>query len=245
MKPPWRTLRQRLDERRAVGTFVKLPAVEAIEIAAEQLDFAVVDLEHSQLDELEARRLVRHGHAIGFPVVVRLPVPERDRVNRILEAGAAGIQVPTVRDAATIAALCDAMRYAPEGSRSISLAQAPAGYGATGLRQFLDAQGEGPLLVAQIETATTDDPLEEIVAAGPDVLFVGPLDLTVDLGLDGDRVRRRIEQIAAAAANAGVTLGGAGVENDAIRYDVVESDVALLRGGLTRAVNERREHARD
>ena len=43
------SLRERLRESRLVGTFVKLPALEAVEICAQTLDFAVVDLEHSQL----------------------------------------------------------------------------------------------------------------------------------------------------------------------------------------------------
>jgi 4-hydroxy-2-oxoheptanedioate aldolase len=243
---PWTTLRQRLAQGRVVGTFLKLPAVETVELAAERLDFAVVDLEHSQLDELEARRLVRHAHAIGFPALVRLPAPGRDRVNRILEAGAAGIQVPTVRSAATVSDTRAAMRYAPQGNRSISLAQAPAGYGAVGLRKFLDDQDPGPLLVAQIETAATDDSLEQIAAAGPDVLFVGPLDLRVELDLDDERVRERIAEIERTAAAAGIVLGGAGIDNDAVRYDVVGSDVALLRESLAGVAEaERKRHARD
>jgi 4-hydroxy-2-oxoheptanedioate aldolase len=65
-------LREALRERRIAGTFVKLPALEVIEIAAAELDFVVVDLEHSQLAEADALRLVRHAWALGFPAVVRL-----------------------------------------------------------------------------------------------------------------------------------------------------------------------------
>lgn len=232
MTPPWATLRRRLAQGRVVGTFLKLPAIEAIEMAAETLDFAVVDLEHSQLDELEARRLVRHAYALGFPAVVRLPLPDRDRVNRVLEAGAAGIQLSTVRSAATVRELRSAMRYGPAGTRSISLGQGPARYGETPLREFLDEQEPGPLLIAQIETAATDDPLAEISAAGPDVLFVGPLDLEVDVGFDRDRLRRRTDEIERAAAGAGVALGGAGIGRDAVTYDVIGSDVGALRGAF-------------
>ncbi len=246
MTAPWTTLRERIAQGRVLGTFLKLPATETVDLAAAQLDFAVVDLEHSQLDELEARRLVRHGAAIGFPLLVRLPLPTRDRVNRILEAGAAGIQVPTVRSAATVADTRDLMRYPPLGNRSISLAQAPAAYGATAVREFLDEQGDGPLLVAQIETAEPADPLARIAAAGPDVLFVGPLDHSVELGLDDGRVRDRIAEIERTAAGAGIALGGAAIDNDAVRYDVVGSDVALLRAGLTDVAEaERKRHARD
>jgi 2-keto-3-deoxy-L-rhamnonate aldolase RhmA len=133
------------------------------------------------------------------------------------------------------------MRYAPRGSRSISLAQAPAGYGATPLAQFVEGEGEGPLLVAQIETATTDDSLAKIAAAGPDVLFVGPMDLTVDLGLDIDRVRARRDEIAAAAEQARIYLGGVAIDGEPLRYDLIGSDLALLRGAFHRAAEERKK----
>jgi 4-hydroxy-2-oxoheptanedioate aldolase len=239
--PAWTALREALRAGPVAGTFLKLPATEVVDLAAAAFDFAVVDLEHSQLDELEARRLVRHAWALGFPVVVRLPLADRGLVNRLLEAGAAGIQLSTVRTAAAVTSARDSLRYAPAGSRSISLAQGPAGYGGTGLADFLAAEGEGPLLVAQIETASTDDPLEEIAAAGPDVLFVGPLDLTVDLGLDRDRVRARRDEIAAAATAAGIPLGGVAIDDHPLQYDVVGSDLALLRGAFVEAAAERKD----
>src|SRR5919201_3043327 len=116
------SIREELEARRVVGTFIKLAALESIEIAAAELDFAVVDLEHSQLAEGEAFRLVRHADALGFPAVVRIPEVDRGLVNRLLEAGAAGIQLSTVTRATEVAGLKRAMRYPPRGARSISLA---------------------------------------------------------------------------------------------------------------------------
>lgn len=219
------------------GLFVKLPGTEAIDVIAScGLDFAVVDLEHSQLAEGAALRLVRHGATLGLPTLVRLPEIDRGLVNRLLEAGAAGIQLSTVRLAADVRALRSAMRYAPAGTRSISLAHPSAGYGGMTLRDYLDAQArEAPRLIAQLETAETDDPLDEILAAGPDVAFVGVTDLTVDLGLDADRVRARVEEIADAAARAGVALGAFGLDDSRVTYDVIGSDVALLRSAVAEA----------
>lgn len=245
MRRPWDTLRERLGRERLLGTFLKLPATETVELAAEVFDFAVVDLEHSQLDELAARRLVRHAAILGLPALVRVASTDSERINRLLEAGAAGIQVSTVRRAATIAAVRAALRYGPAGRRSISLGQPAAAYGAVPLSDVLDAQGEGPLLVAQIETATTDDPLTALAAAGPDVLFVGMLDLAVAVQQDPEHLRERVEAIARAAGGASIPLGGAGLDNHDVRYDVVGSDVAFLRAGVLRAADERRAHARD
>jgi 4-hydroxy-2-oxoheptanedioate aldolase len=222
--------------RQRRGLFVKLAALESIDlVAASGLDFAVIDLEHSQLDEAEALRLVRHAHALGLRTLVRIPTVDRGLVNRLLEAGAAGIQLSTVRTVAQVRALRDATRHAPHGTRSISLAHPLAGYGAAPLADYLaDRRADPPLLVVQIETATTDDPLGEILAAGVDVAFIGTMDLSVDLDLDTERSRERIAEIADAAERAGLTLGAFGLDDARVAYDVVGSDVALLRSAIER-----------
>lgn len=223
--------------KRKRGLFVKLPSTQAIDIVAGSgLDFAVVDLEHSQLTEAHALGLVAHARALGHPALVRIPELDRGAVNRLLEAGAAGIQLSTVRRASQVRELVAATRYAPDGDRSISLAHAAAGYGAMGLAEYTEAaRVRRPLVVAQLETADTDDPLRAIFAAGPDVAFVGTTDLAVDVGLDHDRLDARIREIADAAVAAGVVLGGFGLDDPRVRYDLVSSDLALLRGAVTDA----------
>jgi 4-hydroxy-2-oxoheptanedioate aldolase len=219
------------------GLFLKLASTEVIDlVAAAGFDFAVVDLEHSQLSEADARSLVRHARAIGLPALVRLPDVDRGLVNRLLEAGAAGIQLSTVRRAAELRDLRAATRYAPAGTRSISLAHPQAGYGAAPLGDYLAAQAaEPPVVVAQIETAETDDPLEAILAEGPDVVFLGMTDLSVDLGLDGERVRARVEEVAGAAERAGIPLGAFGLDDPRVTYRLVSSDLALLRAAVADA----------
>lgn len=220
------------------GLFVKLGALEVIDVvAASTLDFAVVDLEHSQLSETDALRLVGHARTVGLAVLVRIPELARGLVNRLLEAGAAGIQLSTVRSAAQVSELRAATRYAPVGTRSISLAHPLAGYGAMAMQDYLAAQAaDAPLVVIQIETAETDDPLEEILAAGPDVAFIGTTDLSVDLGLDMARLSARVEEIATAAQAAGVVLGAFGLDDPRVQYALTSSDVALLRTAVAGVV---------
>jgi 4-hydroxy-2-oxoheptanedioate aldolase len=237
-RPSTRALRDRLTGGRLVGTFLKLPALEAVDIVADSgLDLAVVDLEHSQLSEAQALRVVRHAHALGFPAVVRVPACDRGQVNRMLEAGAAGIQLSTIRSVAEVRELVAATRYAPEGERSVSLAHPVAGYGAVPLREVVG--GDAPLLVGQIETADTEDPLKDICAAGLDVAFIGVTDLEVSLGFDGDRLSARIAEVADAAAAAGIALGAFAATPEAIprdaRYVALSSDVSLLRAAVVDA----------
>jgi 4-hydroxy-2-oxoheptanedioate aldolase len=220
------------------GLFVKLPSTEVIDIvAASGHDFAVVDLEHSQLSEAQARGLVRHAAAIGLPALVRVAQLDRGVVNRLLEAGAAGVQLSTVRRSSQVRELREAVSYPPRGTRSISLAHPQAAYGGVELADYLAQQHAAPpLVVAQVETAHTDDPLEAILAEAPDVVFLGLTDLTVDLGLDGARVRARVEEVAAAAEQAGVPLGAFGLQDDPrVVYHVGSSDLALLRGAVASA----------
>jgi len=234
------------DGGQVLGTFVKLAGLETIDLAARAgFDFVVVDLEHSQLSPDAVAGSVRHATAIDLPVLVRLPEVDAGAVNRLLEAGAAGIQVSSITTARQALALRRAMRYPPEGTRSVSVAQPSAGYGARSLAGYLEATAASPpLVVGQIETATTEDPLEQVLAH-LDVAFVGTTDLSVDLGVPGllesPGVVGRVEEIARAAAGQSVMLGGwaAGPERaDSLHekgasYVVIGSDLDALRRGLT------------
>jgi 4-hydroxy-2-oxoheptanedioate aldolase len=221
------SLRGRLGSGRAVGTFVKLPALESVDVCAASLDFCVVDYEHSQLSEADVLRLVRHAAAIGFAAVVRIAEIDRGLVNRLLEAGAAGIQLSSVRRVAEVKALASAMAHAPDGTRSISLAHPQAGYGGVPLHDYLGS-AEPALVVIQLETRETDDPPVELCRAGADVAFLGLTDLLVDCGLDESAAAARADELAGAVAEAGIVLGGFGAE-ERFRYSVASSDVALLR----------------
>jgi 4-hydroxy-2-oxoheptanedioate aldolase len=228
-----------------LGTFIKLPGLESVDLVARSgLGFAVVDFEHSQLDASEVGALVRHAAAIGLPALVRVPAIDGGEINRFLEAGAAGIQLSTLRSCRQAGALRAAMRYPPDGTRSVSTAQPVAGYGHVPLAQYLaDSAANPPLVVGQIETARTEDPLDEIVPH-LDVAFLGTTDLSVDLGAPGDlehpAVKERVGQVTAAASQAGVRLGGfaAGpaaltyLRSEGATYVVLGSDMQALQKGL-------------
>ena len=234
-----------------VGTFVKLPATESVDLVARAgFDFCVVDGEHSQLTRGDVSRLVRHAAAVGLPAVVRVPRLDEGEVNRVLEAGASGVQLSSLRSAREARALFACMRYPPDGARSVSLAQPAASYGARPLAAYLAATAaDPPLVVGQVESATTEDPLEEVVAP-LDVAFLGTTDLSVDLGVPGDVGHRSVVarslEVAAAASASGVRLG-AWVANAAqaadlrargAAYLVVGSDLQVLQRGVADLASE-------
>lgn len=110
-------LRHALAAGPVVGTFVKLPRAEVVDVlAVAGFDFAICDMEHGQVTETGAREVVLAGRAAGLPVVVRVAEVERGLVNRLLEAGAAGIQMPRLSKPADAAALASGYRYVAVGS---------------------------------------------------------------------------------------------------------------------------------
>ena len=239
-----RVLRHALsDGQRVLGTFVKLPTVDVVELARSAgFDFVVIDLEHSALSEADAITLVRHASALGLPALVRVPRVDAATINRLLENGAAGIQLSMLRTTAQRDALVAATRYAPGGTRSISLAQHSAGFGADGLADYLQGEAdEPPILIGQIETASTD-PLDQLLT-GLDVCFVGTTDLSVDLG--DAPVAEAVARIAEGAKRDGIAFGGWAPSVPAAAdlgladatYLVVGSDLQILAAGLRRSLD--------
>jgi 2-keto-3-deoxy-L-rhamnonate aldolase RhmA len=242
-------LRTRLDARALLGTFVKLPRPEVVDVVAlAGFDFFVLDLEHGQGSYAEARETLIAARAAGVDAVVRLGVLDPALANRLLEAGAAGIQLSSVASVAHARDLRAALRYQPSGQRSISLAQPAARYGALALTDYLDEFTERPLVVGQFETVRYDDPIADI-AALLDVAFIGPADLSVAAGtpgsVDSGSAARVIEDVEA-AADRGARLGSfvsspaaarAAFERG-YRYVVLGSDLALLGAGLREDVAE-------
>ncbi|MCM2393513.1 HpcH/HpaI aldolase family protein [Streptomyces albipurpureus] len=232
----------------AVGTFVKLASPDVVELtAAAGFAFVVVDLEHSTLTERNAVDLVRHADACGLPALVRVPEVDAPVINRLLEAGAAGIQLSMLTRVAQVEALVAAARFAPVGRRSVSLANRAARFGAIPLAGFLRAeQDDPPVLVGQIETAGTD-PLPDLVAA-LDVCFVGSTDLAVDLGLPADPavLRAAVSRVSGAARSAAVAFGGWAPTRGAVAelglgdagYLVVGSDLQMLAASLRATAGE-------
>jgi 4-hydroxy-2-oxoheptanedioate aldolase len=204
-------LREKLNARAVIGTFVKLGRREVIEILAlAGLDFAICDLEHSQITEQEAGNLITVGRACALPVIVRVAHFDPGQMNRLLEAGAAGIQLPQLQTSEQASAFHSACKYPPEGSRSLSLAQPAASYGSEPLTEYIQRSNREVLLVGQLESKDMERPLSALIK-GLDIAFIGSLDLTVDMGapgkLDDPAVQQRIHEIEQAASTANVRLG--------------------------------------
>jgi 4-hydroxy-2-oxoheptanedioate aldolase len=249
--PP--SLRNKLASQTAFGTFIKIARREIAEvIAAAGFHFAICDLEHSQITEQEASQVILAGIGCGLPTIVRVASLDPGLINRLLEAGAAGIQLPQVQTREQVTALRNAMKYPPEGSRSISLAQPAARYGAEPLTDYIRRANRELLMVGQLETRELELPLEDLIR-GLDVIFIGILDMTLDMGvpgrLDDPQIVERQREIENAARAARVHMGiyadspsrAAHAAAAGYRYIALSSDLGALASGTRSWLHQLRE----
>jgi len=182
-------------------------------LAAAGLDLLFADFEHSSLEVRDVEGIVRAADVSGVPVLVRLPASRLEAAGRLLETGAAGLQVSDVRDVATVAAARGAALYPPLGARGLAPGHRAAAYGAMTAAEHVAAVGAETVLVGQIESAAGVAALPELLAMvdGPDAWFLGPTDLSCDLGHPGDlehpEVRAALEGAADQVLGAGRRLG--------------------------------------
>lgn len=242
------TLADKLHRGPCFGTFLKLGRPEVADILAlAGFDFVICDMEHAQMTEIEARDVIRACVASDLPVVVRLPEPVQGVVNRLVEAGAVGIQMPRLRRAAEVRALHAMLHFPPEGERSVGNANQLAGYGSMPVSTYLAESNRRMLVVGQFETRQIDEPCGAMFDL-LDVAFIGPTDLAVDFGSPGRAdhplVAERIALVEKTAARTGRIMGIATKDMDSTRrylsagyrYLAVSGDVALLVGAAKELV---------
>lgn len=169
------------------GTFLNLGSTAAVEIAAGVgFDWLLIDLEHGSGSLAELRGLLLACRESPVSPIVRIRSVDPDTVKFVMDSGAAGIMFPFVSSPEEARRAVDCMKYPPVGTRGVAGIIRATDYGRKWKEYFAEANARS-LVVVQIETAAAVEAAAEIAAVGGvDVLFVGPLDLSVSLGCPGD-----------------------------------------------------------
>lgn len=169
------------------GTFLNLGSAVSVEIAAScGFDWLLLDLEHGSgsFDSLRGQLLAAASHRT--PAIVRIPSIDADLVKFVMDSGAAGVMFPYVPDAAEAARAVSITKYPPVGARGVAQVIRATEYGRN-WKSYLSEANEKSLVVVQIETPEASRQAHEMASVpGVDVLFVGPMDLSVNLGHPGD-----------------------------------------------------------
>lgn len=179
--------RNKLGRQILVGTFLNLGSTAAVEIAAEAgFDWLLLDLEHGSGSLADLRSLLLACRHSPVAPIVRIRSVDADVVKFVMDSGAAGVMFPFVSSVEEAKRAVASIKYPPEGNRGVAGIIRATDYGRN-WKQYFSEANQRSLVVAQIETPPAVEAAEEIAAVdGVDVLFVGPLDLSVSLGCPGD-----------------------------------------------------------
>jgi len=193
------------------GTFVKIPTALSVDLLAlAGFDFVVIDMEHAPLDVTVVHELIGAARGRAIPALVRVPDHTASTISRVLDSGAAGVVVPHVDDVDQARAVIRAARFPPHGTRGFGPTVRAGDWGrnARGYR----ASGEECVVVLQLESRAAVRAASDIAALdGVGGLFVGPVDLAVETGLDRDSAEftALLATAEAAAEQHGIPIGTA------------------------------------
>ncbi|MBN9552772.1 MAG: 2-dehydro-3-deoxyglucarate aldolase [Alphaproteobacteria bacterium] len=229
--------------RAHIGIWCSLASALTTEVVAGSgAGWLLVDGEHSPNDLRSIMAQLQVAAAFPCEAVVRLPSDDPNLMKQALDIGARSLMIPNVRTADQARAIVAAMTYAPGGFRGFSVGHRANAFGR--IAGYHAKAREQQLLAVQIEDETGVANAAEIAAVeGVDVLFVGPGDLSTNMGSMGNpgatNVQEAIASVREAAASASKASGIlAPVKADADRYladgftmVAVGSDLGLLARG--------------
>ena len=175
-------------------------------------DFAVLDCEHGSFEYGEAARIIGLARALGFPIIVRIPEVRREQILKYMEMGADGLLLPSTETKEQAEMLVKYAKYAPMGDRCVSLTRPHTDYKKVNGREYMDEVNQETILMCQIESRKGVEHIEEIIGTeGIDIAFVGPNDLSQDMGVLGQyecpQMLAAYDRILAAAKNVGKQAG--------------------------------------
>jgi len=182
-----KNLKQRIRNGEAVnGCWLNLGSSITAEIVGQAgFDWVLIDLEHGAGEEKDVLSQLQALEHSNTAAIVRVESAERQRIHRVLDAGAEGVMCPHIDSTADARKVVDGLRYPPGGSRGVAKMVRASGFGKNFAEYYSNAN-ENIVGVVQIETPEALRHLDEIAAIdGVDVLFIGPADLTMSLGIFG------------------------------------------------------------
>jgi 2-keto-3-deoxy-L-rhamnonate aldolase RhmA len=191
-------------------------------LAAAGLDLFFVDTEHTITNYREIQNICRAARGAGIVPMVRVTQNEPFLISRALDCGAMGIVVPRVHSPAEARAAVEAMKFTPQGRRGFGFRGAIHDYKPASLAEELASANTETMVVLQMESREAVESVEEIARTpNLDVLFVGPMDLTISMGI-GEQFShpdfwKAVDRVIAASNAAGVAAG------------VQTGDIALLK----------------
>lgn len=229
----------------AIGGWLSIPSqLTAEAVAAADLDYVCIDMQHGPLDFSDAVRMLPALTLGGVTPIIRIPEYSTARISTALDAGAMGVVIPLVNSPEEASAAAAACRYPPLGQRSLGATRALLLEGS----DYYEHADSEVACIPMIETMEAIDALDEILSVpGVDAAYVGPSDLALSMGYrpgtTAPAYLAMLDRIVEACNRRGVVPGihaTPGTTADRLargfRMVTVVSDMQALRAAIDRAI---------
>lgn len=202
-------------------------------LAGAGFDWLLIDGEHAPND---LRSVLGQLQAIApyrSHPVVRPAWNDAVLIKQLLDIGAQTLLIPMVQSAQEAQSAVRACHYPPQGIRGVGSALARASRW-NRIGDYLQRAGEQICLLVQIETRQGVENLAQILAVdGVDGVFIGPADLSADMGFAGNP---RHPEVQAVIEKAIVQIRAAGKAPGILTADEILAKRYLELGALFVAV---------
>lgn len=242
------------DGKYTCGSWVSLASNIGAEVMGlAGFDWLLIDMEHSSGDMPtlvgQLQGVAAAGETVPF---VRAPWNDPVVIKRILDAGAYGIMVPGSRTVEDARRAVSALKYPPTGIRGLA-GNRGAKFGQD--KDYVAQANDEIMVILQIETKDAIANIDAILdVPGIDVAFLGPNDLSGDMGYVGQwdhpEVEAAIKKLEDAANQRGIPLGTVSRNwemaqkfiDRGYRFMSLMGDIPYMMAGAKSAVETFRKH---
>ena len=182
-----KNLKQRIKKGETLnGCWINLGSPLAAELIGHAgFDWVLIDLEHSSMAEKDVQTILQAMESTPTAVLVRVESSDAARISKVMDSGAEGVMCPKVDNAIEAKKVINGLHYPPFGKRGVAKMVRATAFGKN-FQEYYESGKENFLGIIQIETMDALDNLDEIAALeGVDVLFIGPADLSMEMGIFG------------------------------------------------------------
>ena len=243
--------------RKLMGTFVATPHPVMTEYLGHMgFDFLCIDAEHNAIHLSTLQKMLQGMQASRVTYgMIRVPTLSYDYISGALDIGADALLIPQIRTVDDIKRLRQYSQYPPIGIR---------GSGPSRLWEYGDTIGTlgtardvnyTTNIIVQLETVSAVENIDAILAEAADfvdMFFIGPGDLSMDMGIFGQNTNPRLvdtimmlrEKTRAAGKRLGIFAGNFQAAQNwyekGFDMTIINSELALMGTAISRDLKELR-----
>ncbi|MDT8862149.1 aldolase/citrate lyase family protein [Alkalihalobacillus sp. MEB130] len=214
-----------INGEQTLGAFIGIYSPSIVEMLGYAgFEFIVIDDEHGTFNHSELENMIRAAECVGMVPFVRVSY-DSSSIQKALDRGAKGIHVPMVNTKEDAEQIIRKAKFPPVGQRGAAFSTRAARFGKETGEKYLNDSDRDTLIVVHIETQEAVDNFEDIMSVeGIDVAFLGPTDLSVNLGFPNEganhpEIQRIANDLYQKGKNMGIPIGTIAPNADVARNE--------------------------